>query len=108
MKTINNKEDLEEALKTNKYILIDFWAYWCGPCHALAPILDQIDLIPIYKINIEDSPEFASQFHIMKIPTMIILESSNKEILSTKTGLLSKTNIEAWIKQTLASAIDFE
>ncbi len=107
MKTISNNEDLEEALKTNKHILIDFWAYWCGPCMALSPILDQIDLVPIYKINIEESPEFASQFHIMKMPTMIILDSSSKEILSTKTGLLTKTNIEAWIKQTLAANSEF-
>ena len=76
--TITESTFEQEVLQSEKPVLVDFWAEWCGPCHAVAPILDQIagerDL-RLVKVNIDEEPELARRFGVMSIPTMIIFES---------------------------------
>jgi thioredoxin 1 len=69
----------QEVLKSDQPVIVDFWAEWCGPCHAVAPILDQIvqeraDQLRLVKVNIDEEPELARRFGIMSIPTMILFE----------------------------------
>ena len=76
--TITESTFEQEVLQSEKPLLVDFWAEWCGPCHAVAPILDQIagerEDLRLVKVNIDEEPELASRFGIMSIPTMILFE----------------------------------
>jgi len=76
--TITESTFEQEVLQSEKPVLVDFWAEWCGPCHAVAPILDQIagerEDLRLVKVNIDEEPELASRFGIMSIPTMILFE----------------------------------
>ncbi len=69
----------EEVLKSEKPVIVDFWAEWCGPCHAVAPVLARIvderngDL-KLVKVNIDEQPELAQRFGVQSIPTMILFK----------------------------------
>ena len=69
----------DEVLKSEKPVLVDFWAEWCGPCHAVSPILDKIaeeraDELRLVKVNIDEEQELASRYGVMSIPTMILFK----------------------------------
>jgi thioredoxin 1 len=66
-----------EVIESEKPVLVDFWAEWCGPCHMVAPVLDQIaaergDELRLVKVNIDEQPAIARRFGIMSIPTMVL------------------------------------
>jgi len=74
------KNDFEkEVLNSEKKVLVDFYASWCGPCRMLAPIINEISDersdIKVVKINVDDEPELASEFGVMSIPTLIVFEN---------------------------------
>src|ERR671924_115525 len=68
----------QEVLQSEQPVLVDFWAEWCGPCHAVAPILDQIaeerEEVRLVKVNIDEEPKPPRRFGVMSIPTMILFE----------------------------------
>ena len=68
-----------EVLGSERPVLVDFWAEWCGPCHAVAPVLDQIaeerSELRLVKVNIDEEPELARRYGVMSIPTMILFDS---------------------------------
>lgn len=90
-----NKENFESVKATNKPILLDFYADWCGPCMMVSPIVDNIaeerDDIVVGKINVDDSPELAGLFGIYSIPTLVVLK--NGSVYRQVTGARSKEAI---------------
>ena len=95
--------DFQETIEGNDLVLVDFWAPWCGPCKAVAPVLEEIanenSNVVIAKMNTDENPNTASQHGIMSIPTMMIFK--NGELKGTKVGATTKSNIVSWIKENL-------
>lgn len=86
-----------EVVKSDKTVLLDFWASWCGPCRMLSPIVDQIaeerDDIKVGKINVDEQGELAEKFEVMSIPTLIVMK--NGEISATSVGYKPKNAVLA-------------
>ena len=87
--------DFQETLQNNDLVLVDFWAPWCGPCRAVAPVLEEIanenSNVVIAKMNTDENPNTASQHGIMSIPTMMIFK--NGELVDRLVGALPKPSI---------------
>lgn len=91
----------DSVLNSKGLVLVDFWAEWCGPCRQLGPILEAVDTemngtVKIYKMNVDDSPETASQFGIRSIPTMFLFKDGKQ--VDTKVGLNTQSTITSWLE----------
>ena len=89
----------EEVLNSDKPVLLDFWAPWCGPCRMVVPIIDEIAQersdIKVGKVNVDEQIELASQFRVMSIPTLVVLK--NGEVVNQSMGARSKSGILAML-----------
>ena len=96
--TDQNFED--EVLQADRPVLVDYWAEWCGPCKAVAPILEEIaaeygERVRVAKLNIDENPDVPARYGIRGIPTLMLFKNGNVE--ATKVGALSKSQLTAFL-----------
>ena len=98
--TITNENFKSEVLESEKPVLVDFWAPWCGPCRMLGPVISEIveenPQIKVCKVNVDDEPDLANQFGVMSIPF----------VASFKGGQIYKSSIGVQPKEALLSLLD--
>lgn len=91
--TVDKENWQTEVIDSATPVLVDFWAEWCGPCRAIAPILDQVatelqDKVKIAKVNVDELPELAGQFGVRSIPTLLVMKSGT--VAEQMVGAMSK------------------
>ena len=98
-----NEDNFEGAINNSKLpLIIDFWAEWCAPCKAIAPILDELatefnEKLLIGKVNLDENQDLAMKYSIRSIPTILFFKDG--ELKDTKVGLSSKVDLISWINQ---------
>ena len=94
----------QEVLQSDKPVLIDYWAEWCGPCKMIAPVLDEVaseysDKIRVAKLNIDDNPATPPKYGIRGIPTLMLFK--NGQVEATKVGAVSKAQLTAFLDENI-------
>ena len=96
---VNKSNFKEEVLQSDKPVLLDFWAPWCGPCRMVVPLVEEIAEerpdIKVVKINIDEEQELAAQFQVMSIPTLMVMKNGN--ITNQSVGARPKNQILAML-----------
>ena len=103
-KTVTEESFETDVVKSGQPVLVDFWAEWCGPCKAMAPILDELaadmaSQVTIAKVNVDDHPAVAGQFGVRSIPTMILFKDGKP--FSMKVGAMPKPQLRSWLETAL-------
>ena len=103
-KPVTDNSFESDVIKSDKPIVVDFWAEWCGPCKQIGPVLEEIsdemkDKVIIAKHNIDQEPNTPTKYGIRGIPTMLLFKGG--ELKATKVGATTKSNILDWIKENI-------
>ena len=96
IRTVSDSSFEKEVLQSEKPVLVDFWAEWCGPCKMIAPLLDEIarekaGVVKIAKVNVDDNQSLSARFNIRAIPSLLLFK--NGQVRDQVTGMTSKKDL---------------
>lgn len=98
--TVTKENFAQEVLQSDKPVLLDFWAVWCGPCRMVSPVVDEIAEenpdIKVGKVNVDEQPELAQKYGVMSIPTLIVFRDG--QAVNQSVGARSKSALLSLIK----------